>query len=249
MKTKFFAPFSITEIVFLVVVSFFCPVVHSYCPQSSCAGDCCKVQGKVIYHQTMTPTWLEAHASYIDSSRTSTAQQLTFNANAVENSALLKIPMIPAGVLKVSAPLTVEITVAHDVSIGGHPLDSDIRYGVSDGSKFVGIETCDKGNYGTNAPCYGMEGMSGATVSSVQHSSVTPKPSDSFYPGQYVLTLKLDERWGSCYTAHDGGFVRTTGYKNRLMLSKGLTLEVYKSNKGEKVGIRFIKVSIINNDA
>jgi len=196
----------------------------------------------------MTPTWLEAHASYIDGSRASTPQQLTFKAGSVDYAALLKVPIVPAGVLKVSTPLTVEITVAHDISIGGQSVDSDIRYGVSDGSKFVGFETCDKGNYGTNAPCYGMEGMSGATLSSIQYNPVTPKPSDSFYPGQYVFTLKLDERWGSCYTAHDGGFVRTAGYNNRLMLSKGLTLEVYKSSKGEKVGIRFIKVSIIQDD-
>ena len=91
-------------------------------------------QGKMIYHQTMTPTWLEAHASCIDSSRTSLAQQLTFNANAMENAALLKVPMIPAGVLKVSTPLTVEITVANDVSIGS-AVDSDIAYGVSDGTR------------------------------------------------------------------------------------------------------------------
>jgi len=38
------------------------------------------------------------------------------------NVALLKVPMIPAGVLKVFAPLTVEITVANDVSIGGNLL-------------------------------------------------------------------------------------------------------------------------------
>ena len=60
---------------------------------------------------------------------------------------------------------------------------------------------------------------------------------------------KLDQRWGSCYTAHDGGFVRTAGFNNRLMFSKGLTLEVYKSDKDEKVGIRFIKVTIIEDEA
>ena len=48
----------------------------------------------MIYHQTMTPTWLEAHASYIDNSRTSTPQQLKFNANAVENAALLLLPAL-----------------------------------------------------------------------------------------------------------------------------------------------------------
>jgi len=48
----------------------------------------------------MTPPWLEAYASYIDSSRSITADQLTFNAGPVENAALLKVHMIPAGDIK-----------------------------------------------------------------------------------------------------------------------------------------------------
>ena len=195
----------------------------------------------------MTPSWLEAHASYIDSSRTSTPQQLTFNAGAVHHA--LKVLLIPAGVLKVSTPLTVEITVAQDISIG-NTADSDFRYGVSDGTRFVGFETVDKGNLVNHAPCYGIEGMSGVTLTSTRRDPVgTPKPSDSFYPGQHAFTLKLDERFGSCYTAHDGGFVRTTSYNNRLMLNKGLTLEVYKEDKTDRGGIRFIKVGIIQDDA
>ena len=201
------------------------------------------LQEKLIYHQTMTPSWLEAHASYIDSSRTITADQLTFNAGSVNNAALLKVPMMPAGVVRDSMLLTVDIIVAHDVSIG-QGTDSEIRYGVSDGTRFIGFEACDKGSYGSNSPCYGIEGVSGSTLTSRRYESVTPRPSDSFYPGQFVFTLKLDERWGSCYTAHDGGFVRTAGYNNRLMLSKGIILEVYKEDSGERVGIRFIKVAI-----
>ena len=191
----------------------------------------------------MTPSWLEAHASYIDSTRTITADQLTFKAGSVTYAALLKVPVIPAGVIRDSTPLTVDMTVAHDVSIG-QSADSDIKYGVSDGTRFIGFATFDKGNFGSVSPCYGMEGKSGSTLSSTRYGSVTPKPSDSYYPGQFVFTLKLDERWGSCYTAHDGGFVRTAGYNNRLAFSKGLTLEVYKSDAVEKVGIRYIKVSI-----
>ena len=105
---------------------------------------------------------------------------------------------------------------------------------ISDCTNFIGFETCDKGNYGYWAPCYKIEGSSGTQLSTIKHGPRTPKISDSFYPGQFVFTLKLDERWGSCYTAHDGGFVRTAGYSNRLMLSKGLTLEVYKSNAIER---------------
>ena len=199
----------------------------------------------------MTPIWLKVHASYVDISLASAVKrvkQLTFNAGAVNNAALLKVPMIPIGFLKFGAPLTLEITVAHDISIG-NTADSDIRYGVSDGTKFVGFQTTDKKNYGHNAPCYGTEGLSGVTLSSIRNEHRLPKPSDSFYPGQFVFTLKLNERWGACYTAHDGGFVRTADYNNQLMPSKGLTLEVYKANRAEKVGIRFIKVAIIQDDA
>ena len=42
-----------------------------------------------------------------------------------------------------SSPLTVEITVAHDVSIG-QGADSHIRYGASDSIRFIGFEACDK---------------------------------------------------------------------------------------------------------
>ena len=195
----------------------------------------------------MTPLWLEAHASYIDSSRTVTAKQLTFNSGSVSHAALLKVPMIPVGVLKDSTPLTVDIIVAHDVSIGTAE-DSDIRYGVSDGTRFIGFETCDKGDYNNNAPCYGFQGVSGFSISSRQYDSITPKPNDYFYPGQFVFTLKVDERWGSCYTSHDGGFVKNVGYNNRVMVSKGLTLEVYKDGATERVGIKYIKV-VIKQDA
>jgi len=106
-----------------------CNLALSCCVQSVCSADSCNKEEKLIYHQTMTPSWLEAHASYIDSSRTVTADQLTFNAGSIRNAALLKVPMIAAGVCKDSTPLTVEITVANNVSIGQGP-DSDIRYGV-----------------------------------------------------------------------------------------------------------------------
>ena len=201
-----------------------------------------------MYQQTMTPTWLEAHASYIDSNRTFTAKQLTFNAGGVDDAALFQVPMIPAGVLTDSIPMTIEITIGEDLSIG-NVADSDIRYGVSDGTNFIGFEVPDKLNYNRKAPCYGVEGKPGTTLSSIQTNSVTPKPSDSFYPGQFVFTLKLDERWGSCYTAHDGGFVRTANYNNRLMPSKGLTLEAYKEDLGERVGIKYIKVAMVQDYA
>lgn len=106
----------------------------------------------------------------------------------------------------------------------------------------------DKLNFNDpSAPCHGVEGVSGATFNVSRYEPLLPKPSDSFYPGQYVITLKLDQRWGSCYTAHDAGFVRTAGYNNRLLFSNGLTLEVYKADIIERVGIKYIKVTIVED--
>jgi len=195
----------------------------------------------------MTPTWLEAHASYIDSSHTTTTKQLTFNAGSVTYAALLKVPMIPAGVLQYSAPVTVKIEVSHDVSIGTSQ-DSDVSHGVSDGTSVVGITSRDRADYSHSSPCHGFQSTSGTRLSSrgwINHSS--PKVSDSFYPGRIVITLKLNERWGSCYTAHDGGFVKTTTFTKRLMLNKGLTLELYKDNASERPGIKYIEVTILQN--
>ena len=202
----------------------------------------------MIYHQTMSPTWLEAHASYIDSSHTATTEQLTFNAGSAVWAALFKVPMIPASVLQYSTPLTVKIVVSYDVSIGTTQ-DSNILYGVSDGTSVVGITTRKTDTYGSDASCHGFESNSGTALSEDGWISATSsKVSETFYPGQFVITLKLDERWGSCYTAHDGGFVKTTTFTKRLMLNKGLTLEVYKQSSSETVGIKYVEVTIFQAD-
>ena len=43
--------------------------------------------------------------------------------------------------------------------------------------------------------------------------------------------------------------MKTVGYNKRLMLNKGLILEAYKDGKGERVGVKFIKVTIIQDGA
>ena len=195
----------------------------------------------------MTPSWIEAHALYLHSKHLSTAEQLTFNASSVHNAALFKVPMIPKDVLQNSTPLTVEIVVFNDVKIGDTE-DSDPRYGVSDGISFVGFETVDKDTYSRDyAPCFGIEGTSKSSLTGMRmiKPKSLPRPTDSFYPGQFVITLKLDERWGLCYTAHDGGFLKTAVFNKRLMLSNGLYLEAYKEGKHERVGVKYIKVTII----
>jgi len=55
----------------------------------------------------MTPSWLEVHASYIDSYHFTSDEQITF----------LLHPLMNAADLKDETPLTVEITMANEVSI------------------------------------------------------------------------------------------------------------------------------------
>ena len=88
--------------------------------------------------------------------------------------------------------------------------DSDPTFGVSDGVSFVGFEMVDQQTYHLAAPCFGIEGTSGNILGGRREISyASPRPNDTFYDGQFVITLKLNERWGSCYTAHDKRFVET----------------------------------------
>ena len=121
-------------------------------------------------------------------------------------------------------------------------------FGITDGVDFHGFEYPDQNNYGSHSPCFATQGKSGSTLSSRTYG---PHLSSSFtgkkYPGQAVITLKPNEQWGSCYTAHDGGFLNYMKYKTHLDLAKGIFFEVYKSSKGERVGIKYIEVTVIQN--
>ena len=209
---------------------------------------CQQVTFKELY---MTPLLLEAYASYIDNSSVITANQITFNAGSIKDALLLRIPLVKAGILKDGTPLTVEITVANDVSIG-QSIDSDPSYGVSDGTSFIGILTVDQKQYCcTNYfyPCHGVQGTSGDTFT---NKTVFDKTSTSqvakFYPDQFVFTFKLERSWGSCFTAQGGGFTKMVHYTRQLLPSQGLSLEVYKMHKSEKVGIKYMEVTVRKTD-
>ena len=197
----------------------------------------------------MSPSWLETNAANISSNRSTTANQITFHAGSIDYQLLLGVPLVAAGVLSDATPLTVEITVANDASIGQES-DSDPNYGVSDGTNFIGFETLDQGKYFEWAPCVGTQANSGESYSSLRYFNQTTSliPRDSHYPDQFVFTIKLDRPWGSCFTAHGGGYTNSVGYSKQLMLSRGLTLEVYKGTKDERLGIKFIKVTIMKTD-
>ena len=195
----------------------------------------------------MTPSLLKAHASYIDKYHSIANKQITFNKGSSDGALLLKVPLVSAGILSEKTSLKVEIKVAIDASIG-QTKDSDIDFGLSDGTNFIGFRTVDKHNYDNNvAPCFGSEGAFGAKFN--RFDSNYPIPNDKTYPSQFNLTLIIDKPCrGICLTEHDGGLNKTVEYRTQLKLSQGLNFQVYKMQKREMLGIKNIMFSIVKLD-
>ena len=203
----------------------------------------------MIYHQTMTPKYIREHASRINKEiNPRSPRQMTFAPARPRFDNLLRIPLIPAGVFGSSAPITIQMTAANDVSLATNR-DGDIKYGLSDGDNYVGFMLPDTRNYRNHAPCYGVEGKPGVRLVSqrtIEKSGPRLRPSERFYPGRFEFTFKLNERRGFCYTAQVGGYVKDTTYRRQLDISKGLSLEVYSDDdRRERYGIRLITVSVI----
>ena len=189
---------------------------------------CKQVTFKEFY---MTPLWLETHASYIDSCSVITANQITFHAGSIKCALLLRIPLVKAVILKDGTPLTVEITVAKDVSIG-QSIDSDPLYGVSDGTSFIGIQTVDQSNYNCYPrcpyPCFGAQGTSGETFTdrelflqqiSFSSSEILSRTICLHLQGRDVLGLVLHcSRW----RLHQNGKLYQTTFALSRSFSGGL---------------------------
>ncbi|XP_068702861.1 uncharacterized protein [Montipora foliosa] len=213
---------------------------------------CDSYQGKVIYYQTMAPTSIRAHATFISSTQTdpTSSNQITFqpDSSTVNNEALLKIPLIPPGEFEKSAPVTIEMTVANDVELATGR-DSDLMFGLSDGDNFLGIFLLDTTNYNSFTPCIEVEGKPGYVLGSRIFrdfsSPLLPTSQRAFYPGRFKLTFKVNEGIAYCYTAQAAGYLKEAQYLRSLDISKGLTLEVYRDEKDETYGIKLIKVAII----
>merc|ERR1711951_72131 len=143
-------------------------------------------------------------------------------------------------------PLTVKIVVGLDTSIGQSlSVHSDISYGITDGVDFQGFQYADQNDYPSQSACSGKLGKSGDALSGDTNGPLGPPFTKKMYPGQAVITLKPTEQWGSCYTTHDGGFLNYMNFNSHLDLSKGIFFEVYKTDKSERVGIKFLEVSVI----
>ena len=181
-------------------------------------------------------------ASFIHHEHTVPATKFTFSRAPQSYARLMKIPLIPTGTVSPDANLVVKMIVGTDKEIGQG--ESDPSYVISDGQHFIGAQIRDKKTYRTAAPCVNVEGSSRNFFGSRRYGSDLPKPSQSDYPGRFETWLNLSDRWGTCFVSLDGGFSREMTFQRKLNPHNGLFLEIYADGSMEKVGIKYIEVSI-----
>ena len=153
------------------------------------------------------------------------------------------VPLIQPAVAKANANLVIKMNVGLETTFGAG--GSDPSFVISDCSRFIGMLTLDKNNYTGIAPCRGIEGTSGPTMSHQRTDALLPKASESFYPGRFEIQLSQSDRWGTCFVPLDGGFSREMIYQNKLNPRKGLFLEIYGDYAKEKEGIKYIEITIL----
>ena len=122
--------------------------------------------------------------------------------------------------------------------------DHDIIFGVSDGVSFVGFQAHDKNNYPSISPCYKFKDkVVSTTLQNIQQGN-GPVVASRKYSSEIKIQIKPAERWGSCHTEHDEGYVNIQDYQPSLDLSKALYFETYRQHIGEKYRIKYIVVDV-----
>ena len=185
-------------------------------------------------------------ATFIHYHHSLTPRLLTFLSAPKDFYRLMIVPLIPSKITIANDNLVIKMAVGLETKYGQE--DSDPYFVVSDGSRFIGALTVDKNNYPSEAPCFGIEGASGPTMKNRRRDVGLPKPSEKYYPGRFEIQLSLSDRWGTCFVPLDGGFSREMIYQNKLNPRNGLFLEIYGNDGKEREGIKYIEVTIMQED-
>lgn len=158
----------------------------------------------------------------------------------------ISVNLISPGVLSATDSYTVALTIAMDPAVANATRDHDPVFGISDGKAFIGSLTADVGNYGSSPPCFGFEGQSSSGElgdrRSLNHGSLVTSRQ---FSGEIRVQFRPKERWASCTTGHDAGYVNTANYQRILDPSNGLFFEFYRGNSvDETYRIKYIVVDI-----
>ena len=131
------------------------------------------------------------------------------------------------------------MTVALDITIADSN-DHDPVFGISDGVSFIGFIAHDKGKYPSISPCFKLEGKIATTMLENVQKGTGPKVASRKYSSEMKMLIKPTEKWGSCHTGHDEGYVNPQDYQPSLDLTKTLhilKLEVTGANFYKSTGV------------
>ena len=191
----------------------------------------------------MTPKWIHKNAVITGPFALYLQYLEVLGTTGGYHQRALQVQLIAPNVLTSTDNITVTVTIAVDTAIADGT-DHDMTFGISDGVSFIGFIAHDKGNYPGLSPCYKSEGKVVAKVLQNIQQGNGPVVVSRKYSSEIKIQIKPNEKWGSCHTEHDEGYVNTQDYQTSLNLSKALYLEVYRNNAAEKYRIKYIVVDI-----
>ena len=198
------------------------------------------------YHQLMAPRWLHKH-SFITGNYTLRPHYLELDTTTViqqpEFQLALQVKLVAPDILRSTDDVTVTVTVAMDTKLANSE-DHDPSFGISDGKYFVGFATYDKDNYNKLPPCQQIEGETTTGLLQNKRFMDGPLVTSQRYPGEIMLHFRPTDKWGSCHTEQNEGYVNIASYHHQLDITKGLYLQMYHEDDVEKYRIKYIVVDV-----
>lgn len=130
---------------------------------------------------------------------------------------------------------TVRMTVAIDPPTPTHFTDRDPYVGLTDGTKLNRIVLYNRGH------------STSCVLDNASEQDNTRVPSNSAVPSYYTLIFTPYPCYGACYTAQNGSYMNTGWFRDQMVMTKPLSLVVYRQNSHEQYSFNFIIVEILQN--
>ena len=198
------------------------------------------------YYQLMTPKWLHKH-SIITGNYTIYPHYLELDPTTVigkpKYQLALQVKLVAPGILRSTDDVSVTLSVAMDTTLG-ESTDHDPSFGISDGELFIGYTLPDIRDYGHRSPCEQREGEVIANFLQNMKAMQDRFVNSQNYSSEVNLQFRPTEKWGSCHTEHNAGYVNIASYNNQLDITKGLYLQMYHEDDPEKYRIKYIVVDV-----
>ena len=184
------------------------------------------ISGFVLLSQVLdvTPSNVKSLAGHISPSADIQETVIHFRPGT-SNELLLSIPLL--GFSGCDPTIVIELGIDNEYP---NKWDHDLRVGVSDGRVSNLFYIVDKNNYHSSPPCYPI-------VPNRDDTRVTGK-----VPRTFKMTIVLQEQYGNCETAHDGGYSNVGKFENKLDLSRLLYFQLIRHDAAENYYIRYISI-------